>query len=136
MAVITLESLVLRGFTVLSGGTAGNPRLGASCTATPMTPEDRISMRRPSRDCGQEFPPAMRLGHADYLRVDALAAYGAGRSHSRSGVLRRNRLRPSTGAIAMLVSAGVTPAVIPLIKRGSAGRGWCKPAQRTERVAS
>lgn len=136
MAVIKLESLVLGGFTVLSDGTAGNPRLGTSCAATPKTPEDRISMRRPSRDGEQEFQPAMRLGHADYLRVDALAASGAGRSHCRSGVLRRSRLRPTTGATAMLVSNGVTPVAIPHIKRGSVGRGWCRLAKRTERASS
>jgi hypothetical protein len=136
MAVIKLENLVLRGSTVLMGGTAGNPRLGTSGAVNPETPEVRISMRRPSLDWEQEFQPAQRLRHADYLRVDALAAYGAGRSLSRSGVLRRSCLRPTTGTAATLVSARVTPAVISVVKRCSAGLVWCKPAKRTERASS
>jgi hypothetical protein len=136
MAVIKLESLVLRGSAVLLGGTAGNPRLGTSGASNPETPEVRISMRRPSLGCGQEFQPAMRLRHADYLRVDALAAYGAGRSHSRSGVLRRSCLRPTTDATATWVSTRVTPAVISVVKRCSVGLVWCKPAKRTERASS
>ena len=136
MAVIKLESLVLSGSTVLMGGTAGNPRLGTSGAANPKTPEIHISMRRPSLGCGQEFQPARRLRHADYPRVDALAAYGAGRSHSRSGVLRRSCLRPTTDAASMWVSTWETPALIPVVKRCSAGRGWCQPAKRAERASS
>lgn len=136
MAIIKLESLVLRGSTVLMGGTAGNPRLGTSSAANAETPEVRISMRCPSLDWGQEFQPARRLRHVDYLRVDALAAQGAGRSLSRSGVLRRSGLRPTTGAATTLVSTGVTSAAIPVVKRCSAGRGWCQPAKRAGRASS
>jgi len=136
MAVIKLENLVLRGSTVLLGGTAGNPRLGTSGAANPRTPEIRSSMRHPSLDWEQEFQPASRLRHADYRRVDALAAQGTGRSLSRVGVLRRSCLRPTTDIAALLASRRGTPAAIAIVKRCSAGRGWCKPAHRTERTSS
>jgi len=167
MAVKNLESLVLNGFAVLSAGKADNPRLGTSGTAK--TPEIRISMRHPSRSCGQEFQPALRPDHVDYLRVDALAAYGAGRSHRCAGVLSRRssavnsalsasvggtvsatavRLGSEWSRLAAFVSegtsgrlttpnattlptAGVTPAVITVVKRCPAGLAWCKPANRT-----
>ena len=87
MAVKNLKSLVLRGSAVLLVGKAGNLRRGSGSTATPETPEVCISMRHPSHNAMQEFQPALRLGHADYCRVDAKAAYGAGRSLRCAGVL-------------------------------------------------
>jgi hypothetical protein len=87
MAVKNLKRLVLRGSAVLMVGKAGNPRRGLGSTASPETPEICISMRHPSHNAMQEFPPASRLGHADYCRVDAKTAYGAGRSHRCAGVL-------------------------------------------------
>ena len=87
MAVMNLKNLVLRGSAVLVVGKAGNPRRGLGSTASPETPEICISMRLPSQHGKQEFPPAWRLGHADYCRVDADAAYGTGRSHRCAGVL-------------------------------------------------
>ena len=87
MVVKNLASLVLNGSAVLSVGKADNPRLGTSGTAK--TPEVRISLRHPSRSRGQEFQPVMRPGHVDYLRVDALAVQGAGRSLRCAGVLSR-----------------------------------------------
>jgi hypothetical protein len=101
MAVKNLESLVQSGFTVLSGGKAGNARLGTSDTVK--TPEIRISMRHPSHSYGQEFQPAPRPDHVDYLRVDALAVYGAGRSHRCAGVLSR---RSSATGSALSASDG------------------------------
>jgi len=87
MAVMNLKCLVLRGSAVQLVGKAGNLRRGSGSTATPETPEICISMRHPSHNAMQEFPPAARLGHADYCRVDAVAAYGAGRSLRCAGVL-------------------------------------------------
>jgi hypothetical protein len=130
MAVKNLESLVLRGSAVLQDGQAGNPRRGTSYTANPETPEIRISMRHPSLGCEQEFPPAMRLRHADDLRSDYVAADGAGRSQSRAGVLGRNCLRRTTGN-RTTVSGGITPVVLSVVKRCPAGLVWCKPAQTT-----
>jgi hypothetical protein len=87
MAVKNLKCLVLRGSAVQLVGKAGNPRRGLGSTASPETPEICISMRHPSHNAMQEFPPAARLGHADYCRVDSDAAYGAGRSLRCAGVL-------------------------------------------------
>ena len=87
MAVMKLESLVLFGSAVLRGGKAGNLRRGTSYAANGKTPEIRISLRHPSLGTGQEFQPAMRPNHADDLRMDALAASGAGRSLRQAGVL-------------------------------------------------
>jgi hypothetical protein len=115
MAVKNLESLVLGGSTVLQNGKAGNLRRGTSYTANPGTPEIRISMRHPSLGCEQEFPPAMRLCHADALRSDYVAAYGAGRSRSRAGVLSQTRLRRTTGR-RTTVSGGVSPVVLPVVR--------------------
>jgi hypothetical protein len=100
MAVITLESLVQRGVSVLRGGQAVNTRLGTSDTADAQTPGVLVSMRHPSPGCGREFiPPVVRRGHADQARVDG-AAPGAGRSRSRAGVLsRRSPARTAGGAI-------------------------------------
>lgn len=103
MVVTNLESLVLNGFAVLSVGKAGNPRLGTSDTAK--TPEVRISMRHPSHSYGQEFQPAMRPNRADYLRVDSLVVYEAGRSHCCAGVLSRRSFADSSNLSA---SAGGT----------------------------
>ena len=110
MAVKNLNSLVLVGSTVLRGGKAGNPRLGASSTAYSETPEIRTSMRCPTRNVEQEFQPAGRPGHADYCRVDALAVSGAGRSLRCAGVLGRIGLSGRT--------------------RGRITVAWCKPANR------
>ena len=131
MAVINRKSLVLCGSTILVGGTAGNARLGTDYAAKSQTPEVRISMRHPSLDCRQEFQPAMRSRSADAFRVDSVVAFGTGRSRSRAGVLsRRSSLRRTTDSAATL-SAGVTPAVITVVKRCLGGLAWCKPANRT-----
>jgi hypothetical protein len=130
MVVKNLESLVLRGSAVLQDGLAGNPRLGTSSAANPETPEIRISMRHPSLGCEQEFPPAMRLSHADALRSDYVAAFGAGRSRSRAGVLSRNGLRRTTGGRTTL-SGEVSLLAITVVMRRPDGLVWCQPAKTT-----
>jgi hypothetical protein len=89
MAVYTLESLVLRGVSVLCDGKAVELCLGAS-EATVRTPEVRISMRHPSPGYPQANPnsQAGRPVHDAKRGVDK-AAFGTGRSRSRAGVLSR-----------------------------------------------
>jgi hypothetical protein len=136
MTVLNLDSLVLCGSTVLLGGKADNARRGTSYTAYSETPEIRISMRHPSLERKQEFQPAMRLDHADRLRVDSLAAYGAGRSLRRASVLRRRSQIRLTAADATRLSTRVSPAALAVVKRCSAGRVWCKPAGKTLSASS
>jgi hypothetical protein len=145
MATCKLESLVLRGVAVLRDGRAVNTRRGTGYVAGTPTPEIAFSMRHPSPGCVPCFAqPAMRLDQAEYLRVDAQAAFGAGRSHSRAraGVLSRSnggtqsttatnlRLMSMSGRVAAFVSEGV----LPLAGKADLRRHplvWCKPAQRT-----
>jgi hypothetical protein len=79
MALYTLESLVLRGFSVLSGGESVNLRLGANATGYATTAID-TSMRRPTQDPVQVTEPAPwqepKVG--DDLGFDA-GVVGAGR---------------------------------------------------------
>ena len=89
MLFLKLGTLVQRGLSVLMGGKADNTRLGTSYAASYRTPEIRISLRRPSHSASQEFPPAMRLRHADD-REDVMAANGAGRSQRCAGVFSRS----------------------------------------------
>ena len=107
MLFLKLGTLVQRGLSVLVGGKADNTRLGTGYAASYRTPEIRISLRRPSHSASQEFPPAMRLRHADD-RVDVMAAYGAGRSQRCAGSLSR--------------SVGWSKAW---------SKAWCKPALQT-----
>ena len=131
MAVMNLDSLVLCGSTVLLDGTANTPRRGTSYAAYSEMPEVRISMRHPSRECGQEFQPARRLDSADKVSVDSLAASGAGRSHRRAGVLSCRCHTRLLAADAARLSMRVSPAAIAIVKRCPAGLAWCKPANQT-----
>jgi hypothetical protein len=129
MAVKNLKNLVLRGSAVLLVGKAGNPRRGSGSTANPETPEICISMRLPSHNAMQEFqPPALRLGHADYCRVDSVAAYGAGRSLRCAGILSRSRMRWASSTVARLTMA-VSTARLTIVTSCLAVLAWCKPCQ-------
>jgi hypothetical protein len=131
MADIKLESLVLRGSAAVCVGEAGNLRRGTSYAANGKTPEIRISLRHPSLGTGQAFQPAMRPNHADDLRVDALAASGAGRSLRQAGVLSsRGPVCLATADTTTLATAGI-PAVRTVVMRRRADLVWCKPATRT-----
>jgi hypothetical protein len=90
MAIFTLESLVLRGVSVLCDGRAVELCRGASETALQM-PEVRISMRHPSpgNPHSNPYSNAVRPIHADVKRGADKAAIGAGRSRCRPGVLSR-----------------------------------------------
>jgi len=100
MAVYTLESLVLRGVSVLCDGRAVELCHGASETAV-QTPEVRISMRHPSPGYPQANPNSRADGQDhDAKRDVALAAFGTGRSRSRAGVLSRRSPASSAGETA------------------------------------
>jgi hypothetical protein len=93
-----LESLVLRGVSVLRDGRANGLCLGTSEANVP-TPEVRISMRHPSLGYPQADanPRAGRPG-PDAKRVADGVAFGAGRSRGRAGVLsRRSPATPAGG---------------------------------------
>ncbi|MGH7169222.1 MAG: hypothetical protein ACRELF_10920 [Gemmataceae bacterium] len=124
MAVKYLESLVLVGSTVLRGGKAGNPRMGTSYSANGKTPEIRTSMRHPSRSAEQEFQPAPRPGHADYLRVDALAVLGAGRSLRCAGVLSRSGVSDPT------TSSTLVSTKRAVVRGSRIAEPWCKRINR------
>jgi hypothetical protein len=129
MAVKNLKNLVLRGSAVLLVGKAGNLRRGSGSTVNPETPEVSISMRLPSHNLMQEFqPPALRLGHADYCRVDSWAAYGAGRSLRCAGILSRSRMRWASSTVARLTTA-LSTAVVTIVANCWTRLAWCKPGQ-------
>jgi hypothetical protein len=87
MASISLESLVLRGVSVLRDGQNVDLRRGTSVAAVVQPLEVVISMRHPSPGCRQAFEPAGGPDHA--VDTDMAEACGAGRSRSSGGVLRR-----------------------------------------------
>jgi hypothetical protein len=142
----TLESLVLRGVSVLRDGQTVEVRLGASAEDARMTPEIRVSMR-PPQGYPIGFTPSERPDHVVTHGVDK-AVYGAGRSLSCVGVLSRRNparnagrtnpkgrsgpsLRPNTrNAIALRV-IGCQANALQAIQRSTGTVAWCKPATRT-----
>ena len=126
MAVKNLESLVLRGSAVLLAGKSGNPRLGSGFTAQPETPAIAISMRRPSHLGMQGSEPAERPDHADYCRVDAPVALGAGRSLRCAGVLSRS-CSHRTGGTDTTNRVETFPTRV-VVQRFRIGLAWCKPS--------
>jgi hypothetical protein len=80
MAVKKLESLVLRGVSVLRDGQAVNLRLGSGYSAIGQNPTASLTMRHPSPDSRQEFTAL-----AADIEPDA-GVGGAGRSHWHAGV--------------------------------------------------
>jgi len=128
MAVIRLESLVLRGVSVLSDGRAINLRLGTSAVNEPRISEmSVISMPNPLPD----YPPVF-TGSAGYQKsaettVDADATVGgAGRSHGSAGLLVSRRLAGclSAGQRAAVIKAWHQPAGVtcPVSTRGKSMR--------------
>src|SRR6516162_5652900 len=98
VAIYTLESLVLRGVSVLCDGKAVELCRGAS-EANMQTPEVRISMRHPSQGYPQANPNALadQPDH-DAKRDVAAAAFGTGRSRGLAGVLSRRSPACSAGS--------------------------------------
>jgi hypothetical protein len=90
MADFNLECLVLRGVAVLSDGSAVSLRLGTGYAAEGQAPAG-LFMRHPSLGWDQGFPkPDVQRPHQADLNRVVRAANGAGRSRSRTGVLRRS----------------------------------------------
>jgi hypothetical protein len=99
MVVCTLQSLVLRGVSVVCDGQSVGLRLGAESQAAWPTTEIRTNPRHPSRNRERGFSPAQRIDdHAEYDRMAASAASGAGRSLRRDGVLSRRSRASSAGS--------------------------------------
>ena len=101
MTVFTPQSLALRGVSVVRDGQNVGLRLGAESQTASPTPEVRINPRHPSPSRQRGFMAAWRPDdHAEYDRVAADAAPGAGRSLSRDGVpSRRSTARIGCSAI-------------------------------------
>lgn len=91
MNVFTLQTLVLRGVSVVIDGHNVGLRLGAESKTIGTAPEVRIKPRRPSRNGERGFRPAQWSDdHVEYDRMAAAAVQGAGRSLCCDGVLSRS----------------------------------------------
>ncbi|HZT81885.1 MAG TPA: hypothetical protein VFA26_16790 [Gemmataceae bacterium] len=136
MTAIKLETLALRGVTVLTGGKTNQVRAGFGCAAE--QPPAPLSMRHPSPGCRAEAEPepipAVNGG------VDA-SATRAGRSDSPAGVLSAS----SHGSRPITASAWRRQAFLrnrPFAgraKAATAGASRCVmalPAARTRRTAA
>jgi hypothetical protein len=124
MAIYTLESLVLRGVSVLCDGQAVELCRGAS-EANMQTPEVRISMRHPSQGYPQANPNPLadRQDH-DAKRDVALAAFGTGRSRGPAGVLSRRS--PALPAGRTTPTGWSTPERLSATACGTSPiQGWC-----------
>ena len=124
MAIYTLESLVLRGVSVLCDGKAVELCRGAS-EANMQMPEVRISMRHPSQGCPQANPnPLADQPDHDVKRDVALAAFGAGRSRGLAGVLSRRS--PAVPAGRITPTGWSTPERLSATACGTSPiQGWC-----------
>jgi len=86
MAVMTLESLVLCGVSVLCDGLTVNPRLGTGY-GDKQNPTTRLTMRHPSPDYRQGFMPSAGAIEPTVADRGADARVGGtGRSRWRAGV--------------------------------------------------
>ena len=119
MAVFTLQSLVLRGVSVVRDGQNVGLRLGAECRTASATPEVRLNPRHPSHSWQRGFMPD---AHAEYDRMAAAAALGAGRPHSCDGTV--GRVTPTSKAAKRLSTD----------KRGAAGDAALAAAACASRV--
>jgi hypothetical protein len=110
MNVFTLQTLVLRGVSVVCDGHNVGLRLGAESRTVGTSPEVRVHPRRPSHNAERGFTPAQRPDdHAEYDRMAAAAALGAGRS------LRCERVHSRSTAISAYSAVALKPV-------------WRKPA--------
>jgi hypothetical protein len=105
MVAFTLESLVLRGISVLRDGQAVELRRGTSYAAVP-TPEIVNSMRHPSPGC-LAFNRPLTWQDPTLGDEDEAKATGAGRSLSRAGVPSRSPARIAGWAIRSRMSPNV-----------------------------
>jgi hypothetical protein len=87
MAAFMLETLVLRGVSVLCDGQANNLRRGTSGAAGRQTKANSPFERQPSSGWMRVYAnPIQRLDHAEHLDVGQ--ALGAGRSRRHDSVVR------------------------------------------------
>jgi hypothetical protein len=132
MAVYCLESLVLRGVSVLCGGKALNTRLGASVATDMGIPAVGNSMSQSPSDARPDYAqPADGPTPQVLPAAEEPVAGGAGRSHC-AGVHHRRRF-PATPA--RKASPFGQPAhglqVVGRGKRTEVGSSWQLPAART-----
>ncbi len=86
--VLTMETLVPCGVSVLCDGRAVGLRLGSN-EAMPQAKAIPISMRHPSHDCAGAVPDAVSWSFPANAFAGNQASYGAGRSLGHAGVLVR-----------------------------------------------
>jgi hypothetical protein len=130
MALYTLESLVLRGVSVLCGGKALNLRLGTS--VEPVVPISTVgnSMYPLSDARPDDAQPVAGLNHQAPSQVEKPAIQGAGRSHGGGTLHRltaaaaRWAASPRKAFAAGLFAGGYT-------KRVEERSAWHRPAGRT-----
>ncbi len=132
MAVFTLESLVLRGVSVLCGGKALNLRLGTSVEAANSQPAAIGNSMCPAlSDYRPDTQPADRLDHSVSNRVEMPAVGGAGRSHS-AGILQGHVPATSVRRIASPLGAPAAGLFTGIQgKRSAVESAWRKPAGQT-----
>ena len=115
MTVFTLQTLVLRGVSVVCDGNNVGLRLGAESRTIGTTPEVRIHPRRPLRNDMRGFMAARQPdAHAEYDRMAAAAAIGAGRSLRCNGVSSRSTAKSGYSATALK----------PVWRKPSAAKLW------------
>ena len=122
MAVFTLESLVLRGVSVLCGGKALNLRLGTS--VEPVVPISTVgNSMYPLSDArpGDNHPVAGPV-HQAHRQAEKPATNGAGRSPGVGTLRRLTATSRDTFTAGLLAGQG---------KRAADRSAWQRPAGRT-----
>jgi hypothetical protein len=132
MAVNCLESLVLRGVSVLCGGKARNLRLGFAVDAADVQPTAvGISMCHPLPDQRPDNRPADGLNRRVPNPTAEHEVGGAGRSHS-AGVPHRPVPATTAGRIASPFAAFAAGLLAGKSgKRFETRSSWQEPAGRT-----
>jgi hypothetical protein len=129
MAVFCLESLVLRGVSVLCGGKADYLRLGTGTTAEGI-PSVCNSMSQSLSDNRPDYAQPADGPNPQVPTAEVPAVGGAGRSHG-AGVHRRRF--PATSARKQASPFG-RPAhgllAVGRVQRSEVGMSWRKPACR------
>jgi hypothetical protein len=136
MTVFTLQSLVLRGVSVVCDGQNVGLRLGAESQTIGTAPEVRINPRHPSSKRERGFMPAQWSDdHAEYDRMAAATAQGAGRSLRCDGVLSRSTAISGYSAVP---SGRFKPQTFKTTNRlqATARRGWSRTRQAASTWAS
>jgi len=132
MAAKNMESLVLRGVSVLGGGKAVELCLGSYATDVQM-PRGPLSMRHPSPGCEENRTEPLQQRVRNRRNGADRAAVRAGRPGSPAGVLvRRNPARKAGRAVLFgwPIAAGATPPfTVRSTTRATAGVGTILPGR-------